>query len=202
MIFIIILDWWWWIVIWLPPKLNLFYAMDFSCLFFVKTLKWAIMSFVYFPMFVNLCILCLVHLLKDQITSLNCSIKHRGVRNIESVSLLLQGLAGISWFLPSFFIEWDIDPSCEFSTLIPSRFTMSNKHNLNVIGFWFIIFRVVDFSKINFIKIWYLGLCLLGSLQELNLVVLENALVNDLRNVVKKTVSFWLLILDARQSSL
>ena len=65
MLIILVLDRRRWVVIRLPPKLNLLLAVDLSCLFFVKSLEWTVMSFVYFPVFVNLRVLIQPHFFQD-----------------------------------------------------------------------------------------------------------------------------------------
>ena len=54
-----------WVVIRLSPKLNLLFAVDLGSLFFVKALERTVMSFVYFPVFVNLRVFIQTHFFQD-----------------------------------------------------------------------------------------------------------------------------------------
>lgn len=196
MLVVLILDGRRWVVIWLPPKLNLLFTVDLGSFFFVKALERTVMSFVYFPIFINLRVFIQAHFFQDQIACLSSSVQHRCVSDVESVPQIFEVFTRIPWFLSTLLRQRHINPSRELATFIPSGFSMSNKHNLNSITFWFLSFRVVYFGNVNVLQARYLRLGLLRLLKEFRLRSLISRCVDGLGDVAEKSCGLGLLLHD------
>lgn len=87
------------------------------------------MSLVDPPGFYSFGVIAETHCLEKERACLGCSDEHRCVSHVEVVTSFLKEVTCFFSFPLSSLVEWNIDPTAEFSRFIPDRLSVSDKHN-------------------------------------------------------------------------
>mmetsp|Transcript_84430 Transcript_84430/g.131873 ORF Transcript_84430/g.131873 Transcript_84430/m.131873 type:complete len:201 (-) Transcript_84430:7-609(-) len=75
----------------------------------------------------------LIATFQGEITSLDCSLKHRGIGSINLEATFFQKIACVLRLADAFFRKIYIDPSCENIRYVPLRLTMAGKDQSGVL---------------------------------------------------------------------